>query len=229
METDAIVPIDTNLKFVRGTHTAGAVADGNIYVANTVFYVRDDPDAVANIDYINQDYRESYEYTGWGVWNQDGLSNISNSHSGNLSAGSRLWAAGDATQSETRPRSGSATFSGEIAGFGSTGQLLVGDIGIVANFGNDTVTTNMNINRENGDSWATATGVGTIQDTSRGNFGTSVIFTSSGHANSDENSTHFIQGTFHGPNAEEVSGRWGVDNLSGSDFSSAHGIFRAQN
>lgn len=176
---------------------------------------------------VNAASRGAYAYTDWGEWNGagKGIRNLA----GAPVEGNGLWVIGQSTRADQMPRTGGASFAGEVAALGFNGEQLGGGVQLHANFGNGSMSGQLNIRRANGDPWVNAF-TGTMlfdeyshevlysaQDMRISSPGSSTIATASGN----------IDGRFYGPNAEETAGSfaiWGVpDDVGGID-----GVFRAK-
>lgn len=181
----------------------GISNDGDITVAGTT--------GTPNINDAVPDQR--YSYSSWGTWaNTDIAITGQNGQTANASGG---WLVYEPTTD--LPMTGTATYSGQVAGGIAGGDSLNGTINLNADFAADRVTGSMDINRSSGSDWASASFDTSItRDTNSSGFQGALTGT-------DVNSGA-IFGGFAGPNAEEVGGGWQIDHADGS---SANGIFRA--
>lgn len=176
---------------------------------------------------LNSTTRGSYSYTDWGEWNGQGrtLAQLA----GASVDGNGLFVIGTSTRADQLPRTGTASYSGEAEAIGFSGERLNGDVEFNANFGNNTIEGDINLNRANGDAWISAN-TGNLNIQSR----TSVVeyngqSSNVRGANGEQFSgaTLFIGGRFYGPNAEEIAGDFAVSGVP-DEVGGVDGVYRAQ-
>jgi len=182
-----------------------------------------------------------YSYTVWGEWAQTGgLKTDINSASGlNLAAAHNNWIVGEVTKD--LPTQGSATYSGDITGTWYTagdlgnpsnrpnyGGKIHGSMNMTVNFTNTSIVAGtLNIQKQDNSTFATATMDNMQINRNTRAFSGRLIGSSLARLQSNTTSggtsyNNQINGSFYGPNAEEVGGTWKV---SSSSNEYASGIF----
>jgi len=183
--------------------------DTNVYANQRAFVTIKDIDAVPS--YVATAGDDGYDYLAWGAWSaeQTGTPNAK------VMEGSH-WIAGTMTQTVDMPRSGTASYVGQVHGTAYEGNALHalnGTSQLTADFGAGSIGGQLDVHYANrGTAYATShlTGV----SISGNQFGGSLT----GADNSGN-----IQGAFFGPNAAEVGGNWAINKNGGA--SQATGVF----
>lgn len=197
----------------------GIVRDANNKInANNV-----SPEITVRID---SSTRGSYQYTDWGAWNSTG-----HVYTANQEIEKGHWIIGRSTNVNDIPKTGSATYNGEIMGTAYSGENITGNVALTAQFAEQRVDGTFNFKRADGSDWIRAeTGRMSYTDaannhTHRINFQTqaSTIYQNGNAINAGSN----IRGSFFGKTAEEIGGEWAIWNVPDS-VGGADGVFRAK-
>ena len=166
----------------------------------------------------------SYSYTAWGDWNGDGRKKTND---GRTTVDHGHWLLGAMTPTQDMPKSGSATYNGDLrgdwisSGIGSTSgtiekNVISGSVNMNANFNSGKLSGNMDLKRK-GNSWA-QTQFNNISINGN-SYNGNMSVTGGGNGG--------LYGNFFGPKAEETGGGFFVDKQSG-DHGGASGVFRAK-
>ena len=165
------------------------------------------------------------DYAAFGFWSVSG-------GAGNTNGNSNWFASGYTTQSSNMPDTGNATYSGVSQGFSLVdGEAydVVGKVEMDVNFSDGDLQGNM-ADMRSGDSFSAANtpwnGVSFTGNVSGNVFSGSAQVTSSPNSTSlDNDAAGDIQGRFYGPQAEEASAVWSLEDNNGN---AAFGAFGAR-
>lgn len=172
-------------------------------------------------------YFGDYNYVAWGTW--DGTSVASDPGSGREGNPFKaFWVATELTTLNTQPKTGSATYNGEVQGLLSGTTPLGGNIALNANFGTNALTGTMNITKvSDGSTWRNTTfntSIVTAGDGEHMQFATKLNGANIVNATNTYQDSK-IMGSFAGPQAAEVGGVW---NITATNGNVAVGAFRAK-
>ncbi|WP_442764561.1 transferrin-binding protein-like solute binding protein [Sulfurospirillum cavolei] len=166
-------------------------------------------------------YFGDYNYVAWGTWD---------STFGAIAGGipyKAFWVASELTIIETQPKTGTATYKGEVQGILSGTDPLGGTIGLNANFGTNALTGNMKVTRSDGSTWRYVTfntSITTAADGEHMQFATQLNGTNIVTGTNTAKDSKII-GDFAGPQAAEAGGIWNITSTNGNV---AVGAFRAK-
>ena len=187
-----------------------------------------------NLDGVNQSVTATpnygdYDYVAWGTWDGGSSTTFERGDGATFNNVQGHWAYGQALGPDDIPKSGSASYAGQVmGGYVHHGNGIVeansitGDINMAVNFrdGNNSLSGTMNLDR-NGSDWATAS---FNTQNARANptdpdfkAPLNVVGGGSGQLN----------GSFFGKDAAEVGGSFYVDKQHG-DGGGAAGVYRAK-
>jgi len=184
-------------------------SDTNAYASQRAFVTMKDVDDVPS--YVATAGDDGYDYLAWGVWSaeQTGTPNAK------VMDGSH-WIAGTMTQTVDMPRSGTASYVGQVHGTAYEGNALHalnGTSQLTANFGAGSIGGQLDVHYAN---------QGTVYATSH-LAGVSISGNQFGGSLTGADNSGNIQGAFFGPNAAEVGGNWAISKNGGA--SQATGVF----
>jgi hypothetical protein len=173
-----------------------------------------------------------YNYTVWGEWGQTGglKTDINNGNGFDLASRHNNWIVGEVTKD--LPTQGSATYTGNVAGnwltfdnSGANGKIH-GTMNMTVDFANTSVVAgSLNLLKQDNSTFATAT-MDNMQ-ISRTNrafsgrlIGANLQPLQSNVTPGGTSYNNQINGSFYGPNAEEVGGTWKVSGNTNNEVAS---------
>lgn len=175
---------------------------------------------------VNSSSQGGYSYTDWGEWSGAGITIPA---FGNASAERGLWVVGQLSNESDMPKTGTATYNGNIKGIAMNGENIGGTVNLNANFTNRDISGAFNLSRQSGADWVSLrTGSMSFSRTSTGTgFNANNLTVRNSSGNSIAGAGAEVGGSFFGTNAQEVAGEWAVWNTPDS-VGGADGIFRAK-
>lgn len=184
------------------------------------------------LDSSSSAYLGDYKYTAWGTWSDPNANNTANAK-----VYTSHWVVGQRIDSEDRPKTGSATYTGELLGIvtqinvANTTKNVNGNITLNANFGTQNMTGSLTVkDASSGAIWANAS----LNNTQMRNSNSmqNLVFDGqlTGTSISNAQSYHSqISGEFYGKQAAEAGGIWAITKGTGSNGDErATGVFRAK-
>lgn len=201
---------------------------------NTVYSDNVDPDIQIAITSPPNNPREpdveGFIYTRWGSW--DGAGKTIPGFA-NKDAERGFYVIGRSTAVDDVPKSGKATYDGEVKGIAFSGEDIGGTVELEANFDTRTFDGTLSLQRANGTPWVNLkTGAMTYRLDDGRDFEITFSNNGAGTVETPAGATivgagNNVRGSFFGKAGEEVAGDWAVYNVPDS-VGGADGVFRAK-